>query len=690
MILWGISDLVQAQRIWKRIKWTHHGPFQLPENTTDSGTYTPNGMGWAEMLHFSSDGTLYASGNSGGLYRLDTKQMKWAAMQGSPEMLGVLDMTSDPLHPERLFLATGNTAWDDDWGTGIWRSSNGGKTWNLTSLHFVPADKRPLWQIEAAPGDFTRQIALSENEIFVSIDAWKSHRKVFERPQTAFRTLRFAPGQDQICYAAGAVLLRSDDGGENWTDLTSGLSASDKGRTQYRRIAISVCPLAPNALWAMYAANGRVYLDKSEDYGNSWRQVSVQRIIQRFDENHAELQVAPDDTAVIYAGAVRLFRSDDAGKSFRQITFPVWKHAQFQHDDIRELLVLPGGKVYTGNDGGVGYSANNGASWTDLSGNGLCLTQFYGIALNKEGTELMGGCQDVGNMHYDVQKRHWSNISELYGDGGEVAHDKGSWIITQNGTLFESETNGKTWKLVSGQKYISRMWMPMAFDAKGKYFYTTDHSIFRLAKNGIAQDIGTGLQRSEHKIWAFAQHQSTPDRAWIAFDQPVWSSKTEDLKGKLYRCDHLMDSVPEWKDITSNLGILAWRSITSIALDPNNPDVIWVCFKIFDAKDQEPHRVYLSRDAGETWENISSGLPNLRANVLRYIDAGDGILLLGTDAGIYARRWYDPEWVLLEGKKSISACMISDIEWNEASKTLWVASYGNGIWSARLPRKLLR
>lgn len=684
-----LNASVHAQRSWKKLHFTHHGPFQMPVNSNDSGAYTPNGMGWIEMLYLDANNQLYAGSNTFGFYKRDDKG-GWKQLLRIPLMSGVTDMLSDPKHPDRLFVATANTSWDQDWGTGIWKSSNGGKRWEMTALNFSPAHRQALWQLEADPNIFNHQIALSDNRIYRTVDAWKSAAMVMEEKDENFRELLFKPFSSDTLYAAGKRLWRSTDGGETWADISRNLS-SGKERSQYRRIALAIEARNPDKLWAAYADGSSVVLDVSFDGGAHFQRRSLQRFVRRFDENHAELEVAPDDSNRVYLGAVRLFRSDDGGRSFNQITTPQWKYSNFQHDDVRELLVLENGVVYNGNDGGVGRSMDHGKHWEDLSAKGLNVTQFYGIALNESGTKVLGGCQDLGNMIYDRKNNRWSNVSELYGDGGDVLCAEDRWVVGQNGTLFESRDSGKSWHLIQGQHYIQRMWMPMAFDVrKNGTIYSFDTKAFRLQKGKKVEDISRGLPHTYFKIWAFVQSESNPNIAYLAYDEPSWDASVKGLKNKLFRCRNFTDTMPVWEDITSNLGILAWRGTSGLIIHPNDPETIWISFKTIDLAEKEPQRVYFSKDGGDHWSNFSEGLPNLRANTICYAGGDAELLFLGTDAGLYARRWYDPEWVYLGGRKKLASVMISDLEWDHNEHRLWIGTYGNGLWSVVVNKRLLR
>jgi len=150
------------------------------------------------------------------------------------------------------------------------------------------------------------------------------------------------------------------------------------------------------------------------------------------------------------------------------------------------------------------------------------------------------------------------------------------------------------------------------------------------------------------------------------------------MTGKLYK-GILSPNGYFWKDITASLGILAWREITSIEINPQNDNHLVVSLYGLDA-DSNRFRVYESLDEGETWRNISQGLPN--CNALDVLFAGESNhLYLATDDGVF--RYNDNKSWERFGV-DLPRAHIIDLEYDNSANTLYAATFGNGVWRCRI------
>ena len=162
---------------------------------------------------------------------------------------------------------------------------------------------------------------------------------------------------------------------------------------------------------------------------------------------------------------------------------------------------------------------------------------------------------------------------------------------------------------------------------------------------------------------------------YFAKDQPTYDPSEAGLKGKLYK-GFRTEVGYDWKDITSNLPILAWREITSIASNPSNPNEVFVSLYGFDGDDKR-YRVYRSIDGGLTWQNYSDGLPNLNALKILLID-GVEHQLLATDEGVFYRTPEMTRWIKLDYK--LPNAHVIDIEYDAFEKAVYAATFGKGVW----------
>ena len=181
--------------------------------------------------------------------------------------------------------------------------------------------------------------------------------------------------------------------------------------------------------------------------------------------------------------------------------------------------------------------------------------------------------------------------------------------------------------------------------------------------------LSSGLE-SDRKIKAFYVDPQNENDIWICKDDPSW---TGELKNKLL---HSTDGGKSWQDLSKSLPILAWRSITDIAINPQGQ--IAVTLEAFDNASGDLHKVYLSDDGGQNFRNCSEGLPNLPVNTIVY--AGN-TWVCGNNCSIYA--YHEGRWQKLGA--GLPATPVSELKYDAPRKLLFAATFGRGLWVLRLP-----
>ncbi|MFT5157022.1 MAG: photosystem II stability/assembly factor-like uncharacterized protein [Bacteroidia bacterium] len=669
-----------AQVETKKVKWKALGPIELPSTPADTGTWSANGLGWVELVYNASskEKWLYAGSNTGGLYRSKNFGKKWKFVADFDRMTGVLDLVVDDRNHKEIWAATGMNSFETDWGWGILYSKNGGKKWQKTGLCFEPIDKKVVWCVERSKSNPDVFYACTDSEIYVSTDRCSSFTKTFEsekKQNVFFKHLIVNESDENQALASGFLFLRTQNGGKTWQDVSAALSfTAERNRSDALpdRYATSANPQDPNKVLCAYKYGSYNYVELSLDFGRTWTLVSKNRSFSRLDRHHAELAWHPTDSNIIFVGSVRMYRSLDGGKQFHQMSFPAFGLPNFMHDDVRDLKVLPDGRLLVGSDGGVYVSSDTGKTWQDISGKGLNIMQFYDIAVDSG--RIVGGCQDLSSMIY--VNGNWSNTSQIYGDGGSCYVDGKDVYVLQHGDVVRKGSfENKEWKTIplpirSGRFYYPFMMSP--YDTSK--FWFTDHHLWQYDGSGDFTVLSKTIMPGITKIVALEVNESNPRIVYMAKDQPTWDPSPNGLKDRLYKGIWMEDSFG-WVDITGNLGILAWRGITSIETNPNNENEVYVSLQLLE--NEHRHKVYKSMDGGGTWENISAGLPNLNAHKILWNPINES-LFLGTDEGVFCREKDGSSWAALVGK--MPPYFVTDLEIDLATNRLYVATYGGGVW----------
>lgn len=688
LCLLSAVDFSHAQKV----NWKHLGPHQLPAYGIDSGSWSANGMGWIESVEVAASNprVIYAGSNTGGLYRTKNGGKTWKLAFDIERLCGVTDIVVNPNNHKELWVATGTTVFDYDWGYGVLHSTNGGKSWARTGLSFEPHELVPLWCLKQSSVNPNLFFACSETDIFRSRDRGLHWETVYDedaRARVHFRHLSVHNSDSSKALASGDKILATRDGGNTWSDRTylmkyrqyqNKYTANDSLPDRY---ATALNPSNNDEVLVLYEYAGYNYIEKSRDFGRSFELIARNRTFDRVDRNHAEIAFHPSDTNVIFVGGVRFYISKDRGKTFITATQPVVGAANEIHDDIRALSILNNGTIMLGNDGGVGVSMDMGVTWNNISGKGLTVTQFFDIAVDDG--RVVGGCQDLSSMIYT--EGGWKNTSKIYGDGGNNLIRGSDVFVMQSGNLRKGTFANNQWEYIPVPFNPERFSYPLQFSPfDSNQLWATDHHIW-------AYDLSTKhwkkltseVKQGITKIVALAVHEPS-GYVLFAKDQPTWNPEPSGMKERLYTGIRNERGGFVWTDITANLGILAWREITGICVNPDNDMEWYVCLYGYDDSDLR-FKVFRTLDGGTTWVNFSDGLPNINTFCIKY---WRGQLLLGTDGGMYRRDVKADSWEKLRG--GMPNAHVTDIEVDETAGMIYAATYGTGVWYFKIGKKLRR
>ena len=656
--------------------WRELGPVEFPKEYLSDGNWSAVGLGRYQVVevHPNDTNILYAGSCAGGIFKTTDGGKNWENINNGIISMGVNDIAIDPKKPDVIYIATGTTCFEHGFGVGVLVSKNGGRTWNETGLKFEPRSEEIVERIVIHPKDNKKLIATTKNSIYISEDKGDSWTEVFTKKGNNFADVEYLTANPNVIFASGKRLYVSVNKGETWEDITPRLSGFAEGyenkEKKARRIEVAIDPVNSKRVVIVYN-NGKDYVEEMSYPEFTLTTIAQGYVFNRSDENHMELELGYDGK--IYLGCVRLTRLD--GNSPRQVTSPLVGDRQFVHDDIKEVKIVKQGSrelIFIATDGGIYKSSNKGEDWENISGKGLGGALFYG--LHQKNGKLIGGTQD--NSSYLYENGEWKHMSRMYCDGGN------GWILNNgyllaacNSKLYGSSDTGRSWQQIhpSAKSYGYDFDIEVINDSI--VFVHNQYEVFRgiLGENKRIkwEHINSGYS-VRHGITHMSVSSTNPDIIMFADQEPTWNPNQ--LKNKFWLT---RDGGKTWKDLTSKLGILAWKDIEDMQVDPYNDNRMWVCMGGFDAPEYRQY-VYYTEDGGETWEHYSEGLPNFTTNCLAYYDGAEETLFLGTHAGLFYRNNLTQKWVKLG--YGLPDCIISDIEVDTVNKKLYVATYGRGVW----------
>lgn len=671
------------------LEWKHLGPFTTPVSTASEGDWCATGMGWIESLYVSDDlQTLYAGTITSGLFKSEDGGKNWALIRQSDVQYGVLDIDVRGNH---IFAALGLTHYDVKFGNGVIYSEDQGLHWSDERYPKNSFENTACWGVAA----ITKKCIVRANEDALLRTENKGHDWdtiliSAENNPLIFRQLIRSSHYKKTCFASGNVLYKSIDAGKSWCSLHQRLSVNSSSKAQkllergldkdelwaklaIQRIAVAEDPNKAYHLLALYSFDHKTYIDESLDGGKSWKNIYQSHRVQRIDINHAEIAIAPGNSSTVLIGGVNAFLSRDGGRNFKQVTFPRYLKENFVHDDIRAVVMKDSNTFYLGTDGGVVASFDGADSWQNLNGQGLTGMMIYGIGTTDEG--FVVGCQDLGTFLY--RDSNWLNLGFMYGDGGDAVTIQGKLHTVLGGRY--REVSVKPLKPVVYKSPRNRM---NPFSSKIYRDPSVEEDIYLVSdqlwakRGGEWMNLTKEIDNHGYKAADLNINPTNPEVMFFAYDHPSWG---DPKKKKLIKT---MDGGKTWLDLTSNLPILQWKYITGITTYSYNPNMVFLCLGDLDKGDRV-FKVFKSVDGGKNWENWSDGLPPFPCFKIMHIPGSRSGILLSNIKGLYYRNESMDSWLMIS--EAIPHVAIRDFELETDQSNLLVATYGNGVWSAKLP-----
>jgi PKD repeat protein/photosystem II stability/assembly factor-like uncharacterized protein len=652
--------------------WNNLGPFVIPEGRGYKGLGRLNAIAFDP----ADPDIIWVGAPSGGLWKSTTHGNDWTSSTQDLASLGVSSILIDHTNPSVMYIGTGDRDAGDACGIGVYRSTDGGETWEPWSSGM---SCYVVGRLLMHPSNNMVIFAATSGGLFRTANGGATWTRV---ENGDFKDVVFKPNDPNTVYAAAnGNFYRSTNGGLSFIDINNGLPSSE-------RAAIAVTPDKPAYVYVILT-NGDSFkgLYRSTDSGQSFTAKSTTPNIMSWGCNGGDggqawydLDIAcdPNDADVIFAGGVNCFKSVTGGTLWN-ISSHWWGdcYVPSVHADLHILEYNPlNNWLYAGNDGGVYYTPDQGATWTEIT-NGLPIGQVYKIGQSATvRNKTVNGYQDNGSSTY--MGSYWENI--MGGDGMECAVDP----IDANysyGTIYFG--------------YIERQYQ--------------NNNNGTVANNGF-----NGINESGAWVTPFILDENNPEIMFVGYKniwrstnikspscQIAWQKISDGLAGsnsqdmrvveqspanndilfaarydnKLFRSDNCKAPVPLWTDLS---GFLPENAGTNdLECDPFNPDVVYL---------SQNNKIYKSIDRGQTWEDISGTLPDIAYTTIAcYKNSHEGIYI-GSDIGVfYIDRFLD-DWIMFSGglpaDASVTEVDIYYDAFDPSGDILRAGTYGRGLWES--------
>ena len=564
--------------------------------------------------------TMYLGPGAGNVWKTTNNGMTWEPIFEHESAFAIGDIAVAPSNPDIVWIGTGEVqprhsgpAYS---GTGVFKSTDGGRSWRHMGLadtshvaKIVIDPRNPDSVYVAAMGHFWSPNA--ERGVFRSGDGGRTWTKsLYVSDRTGVIDLAMDPSNAKILYASAwqivsgpeSGIYRTTDAGRTWKKLAGGLPAGPLGRSGLdiarSRSQVVYAFLDNNAPYTGGAKNrtivgGEVY--RSEDRGESWRRVNTDDLYPVFGIygwKFCDVRVSPDDENEIYILGNRLFHSTDGGRTYRRIGETIRRvnalEGTAMHLDQHDLWIDPANpnRLILGNDGGVFMSYDRGATWLHL--NDVPIAQFYTVAVDMaDPYTIYGGTQDDGGLYAPSTYRL---------DDEPAANDawRHVWLDRWTG----------------GDAFVT---LPDPTDARMVYYEHQNGDMRRMNlaggipfSGGPATESIRPRQPRGEKPWRFGWY--TPFLISHHDPRTLYAGANVVLKSA--------DRGAAWRAVSPDLGespggeraVVPYGAITCLSESPFSPGILYA--------GTEGGHVYVTRNDGAEWTQISSGLPAKWATAL--------------------------------------------------------------------------
>jgi photosystem II stability/assembly factor-like uncharacterized protein len=685
--------------MYQQLRWRLIGPFRGGRTVAISGVPgRPN--------------VFYMAPNNGGVWKTTDYGRTWNPIFDDQPTGSIGALAVAPSAPDTIYVGSGEGLRRPDLsvGNGLYKSIDAGRTWRHLGLR----EAQQIASILVDPKDPNRLFVAAqghpygpnaERGIFRSIDGGESWQKVLYKDENAGgMDLVFDPRNPQVIFASlwssrrppwttgggydgpGSGLYKSTDGGDTWRQLTQGLPGDAEG---IGRIGPAVSPSDPDRMYAWVDAKKASGIYRSDNAGETWQQINDEERIWGRGDDFGCVRVDPRNKDIIYVANTSTYRSTDAGRNFTAI-----KGAP-GGDDYHTVWIDPDNPdiIALALDQGATISVNGGQTWSSWYNQPTA--QFYHVITDNQFPYwVYGGQQESGSIGTasrsdfgEITFRDWTTVGvEEY---GYVAPDPLHPNLIYGGkvTVFDRNT-GQTRDvspvvLRTGQYRFNRT-APLIFSlADPHVLYLGSNVLFSTRDGGnswqimspdltredpgvpatlgpfLAEDPAKGKHRGV--IYSIAPSPKDANLIWVGTDDGLIHLTRDDGKN--------------WQNVTPP-ELTPWSKLAQIDASHFDTATAYAAVNRFRLDDLRPY-IYRTHDSGKSWQKIVNGLPeNEPVNTVREDPERKGLLFAGSERTVYVS-WDDGDhWQSLQ--MNLPPSSIRDLVIHQDDVV--VATHGRSFW----------
>jgi photosystem II stability/assembly factor-like uncharacterized protein len=688
------------------LRWRMIGPFRGGRSNAVSGI-----EGRPNVYYFGSVG--------GGVWKTSNAGETWEPIFDGQPIASIGALAVAPSDPNIIYVGTGEADFRSNltYGDGMYKSTDGGKSW----IHIGLRDSRHIARVLVDPRNPNNVLVAalgdaygpnSERGVYRSTNGGSTWQKVLYKDENIGAIeLAVDPDDPQTVYAAmvhdqrppwstyaptttSGAIYKSVDGGVTWKQITGGgLPGGDWGRVG---LAVARGTRGQRVYALIDAKDGGLF--RSDDAGQTWTLVGTDPRIRGRLWYFCEVTVDPKDPNTVYLPNVSIFRSTDAGKTFAAIK------GSPGGDDYHSLWIDPSNpqRMIFGSDQGVGVSVDGGKSWSSWYNQPTA--QFYHVVVdNQFPYHVYGAQQDSGSVETtsrgndgSITFRDWHPVGA--GESGYIALDPSDPNIVYGGStygaLFRYDKRTGQRQIIAPEavhnfgadptkaEYRFSWTSPLVFSPQDPHvLYFGSQDLLRSTDQGMSwQKISPDLTGTDPK--ASREGPTTVENAKARGHGVIYTIAPSPLKpGQIWvgtdtGLVHLtQDGGKTWTDVTPS-GMAAWSKISAIDASHFGNATAYAAVDRHRLADIGPH-IYRTHDSGKTWAEIIAGIPNgAYVRVVREDPLRKGLLFAGTELGVYFSLDDGDHWQPLQ--LNLPVVPVHDLVIKD--NDLVVATHGRSFW----------
>ncbi len=685
--------------LYAALKWRTVGPFRAGRVNAISGV-----IGQPNTFYFGSVG--------GGVWKSTNIGRTWTPIFDGNNVASIGAIGVAPSNPDVLYVGTGEADMRDSiaFGDGMYKSTDAGKTWQHIGLEST----RQIGRVVVHPRDpdIVFVAALGhvygphpDRGVYRSRDGGKTWQKVlFKGDGIGAIDLAFDPANPQTVFAAmwavrrppwfvyapangpGSGLFKSVDGGTTWAPVTNGLPADGLGR-----MGIAVAPSNPKRIYVIAdAKDGGLF--RSDDGGATFTKVSGDPRLWGRGWYFTKIAVDPKNPEIVYVPNTGVYKSTDGGRTWGA---PI--KASPGGDDYHQLWISPEdpSRLALAGDQGAIVSVDAGQTWSSWYNQPTA--QLYHVAADSRFPYwLTAAQQDSGAVgtpartsHAVISMHEWTGLC-AGGESGYTAPDPLHPEILFGGAVEKCNVNtGETKNITPevpepGVTYRRAWTQPLVFSqADRRALYFGNQFVYKTTDGGESwAKISDDLTREDPGVppnldAAAAADAPAGKRRGVVYTLApspvrasiVWAGTDDGLI-------HLtQDEGLTWQNVTPP-EITPWTKVVMIDASHFDANTAYAAAERHQLEDYGPH-IYRTRDAGKNWQAITQGLPpGIYVQTVKEDPRRRGLLFCGTERGVFVSFDEGDNWQSLQ--LNLPPSSMRDLQIKDDD--LLVATHGRGFW----------